>query len=233
MDDSREQRKLSPRCYQLRSKNAPTSQNRWHLPPPFSRFPNFPLKDEKSRKMRKKRENWRAKGGKRWKRRNRIEAIFLRSLVCGRCNECWPISRLFSRTMRSFRANEGLGGGWSGEPRGKGLVHGGPVARSRGNSTESWAKAKGSAAAGDSGGTHAAAPIVLRFWEAEALPISERSGAISGHEVRPCFWQTVITQSTTHPRRTTVLLAVAVIQFTVITHGLAFRYATLATRPPD
>lgn len=83
--------------------------------------------------------------------------------VCGRCNECWPISRLFSRTMRSFRANEGLGGGWSGEPRGKGLVHGSPVARSRGNSTESWAKAKGSAAAGDSGGTHAAAPIVLRF----------------------------------------------------------------------
>lgn len=120
-------------------------------------------------------------------------------------------------------ARQGVGSRWPG-----GTI--------KGNSTESWAKAKGSAAAGDSGGTHAAAPIVLRFWEAEALPISERSGAISGHEVRPCFWQTVITQSTTHPRRTTVLLAVAVIQFTVITHGLAdaaFRYATLATRPPD
>lgn len=82
MDDSRKQQKLSPRCYQLRSKNAPTSQNRWRLPTPFSRFPNFPLKDEKSRKIRKKRENRRAKGGKRWKRRNRIEAIFLRSPVC-------------------------------------------------------------------------------------------------------------------------------------------------------
>ena len=121
------------------------------------------------------------------------QAIFLERGSClgwTWCAGCWPISRLFSRIHGAIvsRERRSLGGGPDaprciarGERRGGWrTVHGGTIRR--GNSTESWAKAKGSAAAapGDSDGTHAAAPIVLRFWEAEALPISERSGANIG-----------------------------------------------------